>query len=86
MWNCGHINLKSTSSCGLFTLKMRPTHQWKLYQHATKSMLLTFWNTVGEKSYVAELFKSEQMYLHPIWFADIGDKNDVSVFQDIKYG
>ena len=73
MWGYGHKNLTSTSSCGSFTLKIRPTHQQqKLYQHATKSMLLTFWYTAGEKSNVAEKFKSEQMYLHPIWYADIG--------------
>ena len=37
-------------------------------QHATKSMLLTFWYTANKKSKVAEKFESEQMYLHPIWF------------------
>ena len=72
MWGCGHIDLTSTSSCDLYTLKMRPTHQWKLYQHATKSMLLTFWYTAGEKSNVAEKFKSEQMCLYSIWFAGMG--------------
>ena len=46
--------------------KMRPTHQSKLYQHATKSMILTFWYTAGKKSHVAEKFKSEQINLHPI--------------------
>ena len=35
-------------------------------------MLLTFWYAAGEKLNVAEKVKSEQMYLHPIWFADIG--------------
>ena len=33
-------------------------------------MLLAFWYTAGEKSNVVEKFKSEQMYLHPIWFTD----------------
>ena len=35
-------------------------------------MLLTFWYNDSEKSNVAKNFKSEQVYLHSIWFADIG--------------
>ena len=31
-----------------------------------KSLLLTFWYIAGEKSKVAQKFKSEQAYLHPI--------------------
>ena len=42
-------------------------------------MLLTFWFTARAKLNVAEKFKSEQMYLHSIWFADIGWKNDMNV-------
>ena len=73
----GHVGLwayklTSTSSCGSFTPKMKPTHQWKLYQHATKSMLLTFWYTATTKLNVAEKFKSEQIYLYPIRLADFG--------------
>ena len=47
-------------------------------------MFLTFWYTACAKLNVAEKFKSEQMYTC-VQFDSLvlGDKNDISVFQDM---